>query len=215
MIPTRIGQICNGGTFAGFNRVCNRAYAIVFAHERKAMGSDGFNYKTNRTATLGSQSTVDGASNTAAMDSAKHPAAAYCKNLTANGFTDWHLPSLNELELWYRNLKPSADKNNTTSEHYRKGNLALANGENLSSIPVGMPYTDSVPTKTIVTRYINNNLDKYSCWHWSSTEYSPDSRYAVCQNFLDGKQYPILKNDPLNVWAVRRVLIAQTQENPQ
>ena len=198
MIPTRIGQVIHGGTFAGFNRIRNSVYGIIVAPKSTEVDLQN---KLSRRSTPGTQSTVDGLANTTAMDDSTHPAARYCKNLVVDGIVDWYLPSKNELELCYRNLKP------TCYIDYK----SLANGTNLSSVPVGIPYTETVPKQTIVTQYRFKSSEAFNSWYWTSTESSSGTTNSL-QNFSDGNQFWVTKTYTSKVRGVRRELIAQKQE---
>lgn len=63
-------------------------------------------WKTSLTSTVGADSLTDGYQNTTDMTASgasDHPAANFCRNLIIGGFTDWYLPSKNELNLLYQN----------------------------------------------------------------------------------------------------------------
>lgn len=198
MIPTRIGQEIHGGTFTGFNRVRNQIYGIIAAPVSTTVSMA---QSTCNVITLGAQSTVDGAANTAATVDVSYLAAHYCKNLTVNEFADWYLPSKNELELVYRNLKPSSSKNYATRA-----------GVNPSSVPTGLPYTGSSPAQTIVLAHVYNFVDDVDAllngWYWTSTA-SPTRTYlSLMQQFSDGLQGWYNTSNVGKVRSVRRVLVA-------
>ena len=209
MIPTRIGQVLSGGTFTGFNRICNQVYAIVVAPK---CTETVLKLKTSCSTTFGTQSTVDGLANTLAMNDNEHPAALYCKNLTVNGFSNWYLPSRNESELCYRYLKPTDEHNSIIQRNEYGGNLPESSGTNLSSVPLGHVYTKTSPAQTIVIQYMCNNREEFNDWNWTSTEYSADTTDSLVQFFSDGDQDWYGKFYTLKVRAVRRELIACLQE---
>ena len=63
-------------------------------------------WKTINTTTANTDSTTDGHANTAAMvvaGIAAHPAGKFCVDLTIDGYSDWYLPSKDELNLLYTN----------------------------------------------------------------------------------------------------------------
>ena len=128
MIPTRLGQKVEGGFFTGINRIGQVAYAIIV--DPKSLQAQ-LEIKTAFSATPNTQSVNDGWANTTNMDNINHPAARYCRTLTAGGYTDRHLPSRNELELCYRYLKPTANSNAVYSAKTFSGNLGLENGTTL------------------------------------------------------------------------------------
>ena len=199
MIPPRIGQQCAGGTFTGLNRISDYIYSIIVAPKSTEVE---LTYKTSRVKTPNTQSTFDGWANTTAMNDVDHPAAHYTKNLVVDGIVDWYLPSKNELELCYRNLKP------TCYIDYE----SLANGTNLSSVPVGIPYTETVPKQTIVTQYRYKSSEAFNSWYWTSTESSSSTTASLVQGFSNGAQGWNGKTNTCKVRGVRRELIAQKQE---
>ena len=115
MIPTRFGQQTPGGYFAGINRIKNNCYAVVVSPK---CTETVLAKKTTCTATPGTQSVNDGLSNTLAMDSTEHPAAQYCLSVVVDKCNDYYLPSKCELELCYRNLKPSNSENFISFDNY-------------------------------------------------------------------------------------------------
>ena len=210
MIPTRIGQVLRGGTFTGFNRVRDTVYSIIVAPKSTEMS---LTQKTTMTATPCAHSTIDGVANTNAMNDVTHPAAFYCKSLTVNEFADWYLPSKNELELCYRNLKPSNQLNYVYESGQLNGNLKLANGTNTNAIPVGMPYTTNSPMQTIVVDFIRSSICAFDDdWFWTSTECSSNTTSSLIQLFSSGGQYWYYKTTTAKVRGVRRELAAQIQE---
>ena len=146
MVPTRIGQQVPGGYFVGINRIGNNMYSVVVSPEYTEIK---LQWKTTNTFTRNTHSKSNGLSNTQAMYSDTHPAAAYCVGLEVNGCNDLYLPSINEMESCYRNLKPS------TSENAVRQNTPTqsAAGVNRSSIPSGNAYTLTTPRQTIATPF--------------------------------------------------------------
>lgn len=69
-----------------------------------------------------------------------YPAAKYCLSLTANGYSDWYLPAVDELELAYRNLKPNNLINDVAASDNYPGQV---NGYNPNSDPVGPGYVNT------------------------------------------------------------------------
>ena len=206
MIPTRIGQQTQSGTFTGFNRINNQIYGIIVAPKWTEVYTQ---LKNNPCKTRFTQSLNDGASNTSNMESKDHPSAAYCKNLIVNGVNDWYLPSINELELCYRYLKPTSSENITYEITCHKHNQRFGAGTNPTSVPTGVPYTATTPTQTIVTLFQDANPESFTQhWHWSSTEFWLITDRVLDITFLTGKRCNSVKSHGSMVRAIRRVPVA-------
>ena len=213
MIPTRIGKKFEGGYFAGVIRVKDSAYLILAAPKSTERKRIRFNIQLSNT--LGIQSVNDGWANTNAMNDSAHPAAQYCRSLTVCGYADLYLPSRDELELCYRVFKPTDQVNETsyTAGTYT-GNLRLANGTNLNSIPTGAAYTETNPARTIATAFRAGSVQAFetSNYYWTSTESSSSTRHSLIQHFSKGHQYWINKSTVYRVRGVRRVPILIDKE---
>lgn len=118
-----------------------------------------------------------------------------------------------ELELCYRNLKPTTDVNSThmsfaswRSSGWNIPPTQTANGENAYSSPVGAAYTNSVPAQTAAVMFRAREAEAFdSAWYWSSTEFV--SGYGWLHYFGNGSQHDGPKTRRDCVRAVRRVLI--------
>ena len=210
MIPTRIGQKFEGGYFAGVIRIRDCAYLVLAS--LKSTEHKRLQWKTQRS-TSSTQLGNDGWANTNAMDDAEHPAAQYCRSLTVGGHTDLYLPSRDELELCYRNLKPTDWDNETNTGTYI-GNLSLANGTNLNAIPTGAAYTKTKPAQTIVTAFRAGSAEAFETggWYWTSTESSTNTNISLIQTFSNGYQRWNSKTYVRRVRGVRRVPILLNDE---
>ena len=205
MIPTRIGQKIEGGYFTGFNRIQNCVYAILVAP--KCTEKTHLQFKTQNTSTPGTLSVNDGMENTLAMDNNTHPAAQHCRSLNVCGHTDYYLPSRDELELCYRNLKPTNCCNTTLPAGTHGGNLGLATGTNPNSIPTGAAYTATNPAQTTVTVFQTGGVEAFEYWYWTSTGSSTSTNSSLCQDFSDGNQIWNAKTYVDRVRGVRRLPI--------
>lgn len=198
-VPDVPGGPFGGGYYAGRINVGGQIYAIVVAP--KALGGEApgaLAWKTSSSTTAGTTSVNDGVANTNAMATAgiaNHPAGQFCRSLNIGGYSDWYLPSKDELEILYRNFKPTTQANNTSF------------GANSSSIPPGSNYTSGNPARTSITVFRAGGAEAFNeSYYWSSTEY--DSSYAWGQGFSGGYQYSNGKSDAYYVRAIRRVAVA-------
>ena len=210
MIPTRIGQKFEGGYFAGVIRVKDCAYAILVAPKSTECSVQ---FKTTYSSTSGIQSVNDGWSNTNAMNDVEHPVAQYCRNLTVDRHTDLYLPSRDELELCYRNLKPTARQNATYTAGTFDGNLGLATGTNLNSIPAGSAYTATNPTQTIVTAFQTGSVEAFALdYYRTSTESSSTASGSLVQDFANSDNGWVGKTGVIIARGVCRVPILIDKE---
>ena len=170
-------------------------------------------FKTQRSGTPGIQLVNDGWANNNAMNDSAHPAAQYCRNLNVSGHTDWYLPSRDELELCYRVFKPTDWGNTTLRAGTFAGNLSLATGTNLNSIPTGAAYTRTNPAQTIVTAFRAGSVEAFDdTYYWTSTESSSGTYASLIQDFSDGDQDWNYKLNVNRVRSVRRVPILIDKE---
>jgi len=214
-VPTVPGTAFAGGFYAGRITVDGKDYALIVAP--KAEGENhGVTWAPDwRKATPGTQSLCDGMANSEAMNDAEHPAAQWCRALRIGGHDDWYLPSRDELEMLYRNLKPGTDENWTYANRADawgvepgkyNGVDTAGNGHNAASVPAGEAYTDSMPAQTTAVTFQTGGAEAFEeRWYWSSAEFVPTN--AWFQFFDDGGQYGGDKGDSLHCRAVRKVLI--------
>lgn len=198
-IPDEPGTPFGGGYYAGRINIGGQIYALVVAP--KALGGDSSpglrSWKTSQTSTAGTGSVNDGWANTQAMATAglaDHQAAQFCRGLTIGGYNDWYLPAKDELEILYRNFKPTTQTNNTNS------------GANSSSVPPRGNYSTNSPSRTSIALFREGGAEAFnSSYYWSSTEFS--SSHGFRQAFSTGNQTNSSKTMGSNVRAVRRVPI--------
>ena len=175
-----IGAFLEGGYFAGYishTADGNATHGLIVAPAASGYnGESQLQWKTANTSTPGTSSLYDGAANTANMADASHPAANYCAGLTIDGYSDWYLPALYELEIAYYNLKPTTQSNNTSF------------GINAYSVPArGSNYTAGDPAQTSVTAFQSGGAEAFvGNYHWTSTEAS--STHARVLLFGNGFQ---------------------------
>ncbi|WP_230369086.1 DUF1566 domain-containing protein [Paludibacterium denitrificans] len=170
-----IGSPLAGGFYAGRFRIGRIRFALIVSPNAngETFGIWGkFGKDIN-----GANSPFDGMSNTKSMADSGSEIAKWVLGLTINGYSDWYLPSRDELEILYRNLKPGRCPNR----------CAFRDGDNPSSMPPGFPYTYQSPEQTKAESFRDGQSEAFkSNWYWSSTQYSELSAWA---HFLpDGYQ---------------------------
>ena len=208
-----IGAAFQGGFYAGKIVQDGTTYFLIVAPKESGENSSK-QWKTANTAgPTATQTLNNGPAASAAMNSASYPAAQFCEGLSIGGYTDWYLPSRDELELCYRNLKPTTAANVTSARNkssitYPEGDDASGDtmGINRNSSPTGAAYTSSVPAQTSVTAFKSGGSEAFAAGdYWSSSEYS--ATFAWFQYFGNGFQNIPGKNASAYVRAVRRVAV--------
>jgi len=207
-----IGQPYGGGFYAGNIVEGGTEYFIIVAPKSSGESSSK-QFKTSSDAAPSATQTLNnGPAASSSMNSATYPAAQFCEGLTIGGFSDWYLPARDELELCYRNLKPTTSTNDTSNRAkssitYPEGNDLLADtmGVNRNSNPTGAAYTSGTPSQTSVTAFMTGGTEAFVnlSFYWSSSEWSAGR--AWYQTFTNGIQNDAPKNQSRYVRAVRRV----------
>lgn len=172
-IPTIPGTPFGGGFFAGLIVIGGLTYALVVA-PKDCGESLSIQWKIAGSATVGTSSINDGFSNSEAMNTPDHPAAKFCCDLRIGGFDDWYLPSRDELEMCYRNLKPGTDRNHVYGNRIKNfgsngynGVDEHGNGHNASSDPIGKAYTKDDPKQTVVEAFQKGGPEAFErAWYW-------------------------------------------------
>jgi hypothetical protein len=223
-LTINVASVTGSGTFADWS-IMSR-YRVIVAP--KASGENAsVTYKNANTAAPTATGTLtEGRKATLAMVAADtatvYPAAHWCNNLSIGSRTDWYLPARDELELCWRNLKPTTTANYTTTDrptgatpNYANdgsfGDVANTHGLNNNSAPTGAAYTSSVPGQTAATAFRTGGAEAYefgSSSYWSASEYSATKAWS--QNWstsFPGYQNPTNKTGASRVRAVRRSII--------
>ena len=194
-----------GGYYAGGNILVDGTEYKVIVAPKELGEAVSTEWKVNNT-TSGTFSKYDGKSNMQTIINSggitSHPAFNFCNNLNINGFSDWHLPSPDELELCYRFLKPNTIDNYVSSRPLHNE----TNGFNPNSNPLGGGYTVSSPTLTVASEFQSGNAQAFiGGAYWTSYEPDSVSTAAYYQRFSDGLQNTTLKDGNYYVRAVRWV----------
>lgn len=195
-----VGDAYGGGYYAGKISTAGNGiadYNLVVAP--MASGHTTNQWKNANTATAGADSDINGSQNTADIvadgSSTVYAAAHFCNDLVIGGYSDWYMPSKNELEICYYNLKPTTTANNTSS------------GINPNSVPArASNYTAGTPAQTSVVIFQDGGAEAFFVDPYlSSTEASATTAWA--QQTSAGVQVAQNKTNLSQIRAVRRVAI--------
>jgi len=223
---TEVGSPYGGGYVAGkiVSDYDGLTYGLIVSDgsgDSVQMGAGTMNWRTSRTSvtTTGGvppMTLADGRANHNAIlalnSLAEFPAFKWIEdNCNAgaglNGHTDWYLPSRDELEIIYRNFKPTTQDNNTgTRATTGFGGDGAVYGTNANSVPAGSGYTLIDPAQTADANFQAAGTDAVEdSTYWSSTENS--DTFAWYQYFFNGGQYTSYKDNSYRVRAVRRIAL--------
>lgn len=190
-----IGAAFEGGFYAGRFQINGKQYALIVAP--KAAGETSGKWGEYGADIEAARSCFDGHANTLAMAETGSDLAKWALGLNIGGYADWYIPSRDELEILYRNLKPTDDEND----------CSFRDGDNASSLPAGYPYTEESPSQTAAEVFQAGQQEAFEPrWHWASTQSSPPN--AWLQTFHGGSQTNDLKRTELRARAVRKILIS-------
>ena len=147
-----------------------------------------------------------------------YPAPHAARALSIGGKTDWYIPSRDELELCYRNLKPDSSSNDTSTRAQIGGTIAYAaypdgspftSGGNSNSYPASSAYTTTVPAMTSIAAFQSGGSEG-----WAFGYYSTCSGYGSTQVYVQafssgqpGLQLPYSPAYSFPWRAVRRSII--------
>ncbi len=225
-LTLNVTSVGGSGTFADWSIMTR--YRVIVAP--KASGENaGIAIKNENTALpVACQTLNEGMRATQAMRDADtstvYPAAHWARGLNIGGRTDWYIPARDELELCWRNLKPtttanytSADRPTSASYDYKVngayGDTANTHGLNNNSAPSGAAYTSSVPAQIVAAAFKTGGSEAFefgSAYYWSSSDYSASNAWSQCwSSSSPGRQFNPYgaKADTHRVRAVRRSAI--------
>jgi hypothetical protein len=189
-----IGAPFKGGIFAGIFNFEGRPHALIRA-PKSAGQHDDTPWNDSYKLVDGATSFNDGMANTEAMATAGSKVAQWARAQHISDHNDWYIPAQDELEILYRNLKP------TTDENYLWGRSGL----NASALPPTYPYTPNLPAQTPLALLQAGGEEALDpVWYWSSTQHAGNGVYAWCQVFANGGQDDSRKGLQFRVVLVRR-----------
>lgn len=152
----------------------------------------------------------DGLAATQVLTSATYPAFDYCtgKSYPSDGGSQWYLPALDELELIYRNLKPTTTANVTATRTTIFPPESDLTGQNISSDPAGAEYTTAVPAQTATVAFRDTGTETLRLGYLSSATWSSATQ-AWVQHTNTGDQRVNVHTNATAAWVrpVRRVLL--------
>lgn len=197
-VAPAIGTAWQGGFYGGKINIDGTLYGLVVSP--KATGNAYLVYRTSGAAFTGNTSTYDGWAIRANMIAAgidDFPAQKACMGLTIGGFTDWYIGSKLEMEILYRNLKPTTGSNNTSS------------GANAYAVPPTSNYSSTVPARTTVTAFRAAGAEGFdNTYYYSATQGPSGNTYAHGKLFTSGADGEDLTPEIYGIRAIRRVAIA-------
>jgi hypothetical protein len=197
-IPTVPGTPFAGGFYAGRILIAGVLHALIVAPKAEGERAD-IAWLDSEQRVAGADSYCDGMQNSVAMAEAGSELGNWARGLNIDGHTDWFIPSQDELEILYRNLKPTD----------RPNYLYARSGVNASSVPPALPYSRELPSQTTAPAFAEGGEQAFGDeWYWSSTQHAANDDYAWYQNFYYGDQnVDGLKSASLRARAVRRFAI--------
>ena len=192
-----LGTSMGGGFYAGRIRIEDQVYALIVAPKAEGELASTTWIARNKSVP-GALSYYDGLANTHAMADAGSKLAKWALDLRIGDADDWYLPAQDELEILYRNLKPSSQENYCWAR----------SGINLSAVEPTRPYTPALPAQTLAEAFQAGADEAFAeSYYWSSTQHASLSDYAWCQDFTNGGQDYDSKDGKLRARAVHRLIL--------
>lgn len=223
-LTLNITSVGGAGTFTDWSIMAR--YRVIFAPKSSGENASIAYKNANDAAPAACGTLSEGRRATLAMvaagTSTVYPAAHYCNSLNIAGRTDWYLPSRDELELSWRNLKPtttanyvSADRPAGATPDYQNlgsyGGTEATHGLNKNNAPAGAAYTSGVPAQTAATAFQTGGTEAFefgAAYYWSSTEYNASNAWLqYWGSSTPGHQSYNYKAGTYRVRAVRRSVI--------
>ena len=194
-IATILGAKMDGGFYAGRIMIDDQPFALIVAPKLEGQTAINVPWIDEHKDVPGALSYNDGLANTKAMAEAGSDLAKWAIDLRIGGNYDWYIPSLDELEVIYRNLKPGAQENYCWAR----------SGINMSAIPPTHPYTPQFPLQTVAEAFQSGGAEAFEeSLYWTSTRHVADKDWAWSQGFCYGSQSCCTTDSKLRARAVRR-----------
>lgn len=186
-----IGAVYQGGFYAGQVKISGITYNLVISPRVSGQPDPDLLYQINDAGFDGNTSVNDGKliqQNMVTFGISNFPQQQWAIAQTIGGFNDWYIPAKEELEIIYRNFKPTTSSNTTAS------------GTNASAVPPTTAYTTTVPARTALTAFRSNGAETMTADYYFSATQGPSGRlYAHAKRFTNGQdsedqnvfEYPI------------------------
>lgn len=199
--PNKIGDFWQGGYYFGRVLDGGKYYYLILAPVVSDDGQLGYKKSTSfqntkdtlPVATITKVSGPSASKSLQDLSAANFPATNLCESLTINGYDDWYLPALHELELAYYMLKPTADKSVTATYTV-----------NLDAYPPHSDYAIDPPKQTMLPLFKSGGTQALATAnnYWTSTSKDIDV-YTI--NMQTGEQITQAVASLASVRAIRRV----------
>ena len=199
-LTVNVTAVTGSGTYTDWSVLIR--YRLIIAPKSSGENASVQYKNANTAAPTATQTLTNGRAATAGMVAADtstvYPLAHWAAARNIGGFTDWYVPARDELELIWRNLKPTTT-NNWTGDTRPKSSIAYTAGGNQDDVsgdghgvnrhsnPTAVAYTASVPGQTSVTAFRTGGaeaLEFGSAYYWSSSEFSSSTAWS--QNYSTG-----------------------------
>lgn len=171
-----IGSEYAGGYYAGDISTDASGVATHFLIVAPKASGEVASKTWGPTTTTSITSVIDGPANSAALAAlgSTYEAATWCEALSIGGFTDWYLPTADELTVLYYYLKPGTTANYT----------ALTDGENTHAVSPQptTQWTSGAPAQTSVSAFQSGGAECFEgrvYWTSRETSSSPTNAYAL------------------------------------
>lgn len=193
----KLGESMAGGFFGGLISINQTTFCLIVSPKESG---EFYNQCLTQ---LGASDHVatfhnDGCHNTA-MLAQYYPEIKSITQVTINDYNDWYIPSLDELEVLYRNLKPSTTSN---ACFFRSGvNLSAALSEDMQ------PYVEDNPAQTTLLAFKQHGEQAFDTqYYWtSSLNHRANALLFWTQNFQDGTQSYKPSSESYTVRLIRKI----------
>lgn len=216
-VPTVLGTMYAGGYYAGQILVGTELFALVVSPKASGYnGNIGYAVADADYENLPSNSRCDGWNNTISRNTARFPANQWARSLNIAGYTDWYIPSTDELEMLFRAFRPlpaeGATDNYTTNDEG-------GNGINPSSVPSNKGYVSTMPGQSAIAAFRSPASEHFGSFLYVSSStakasYQSSAIRSSAQYFNTGQQVMMSASALGNkARAVRRVKIGDVPAN--